>query len=675
MLKPQTMLGNRYEILDQIGTGGMSDVYSAKDHSLNREVAVKVLKDEFATDTQFVSKFRAEAQAAAGLEHPNIVNIYDVGSENGLHYIVMEKIEGITLKTYIAKKGQLSYNEVISIAIQVGKGIEAAHNKGIVHRDIKPQNIMISKEGKVKVTDFGIAKAASSNTLNADPMGSVHYSSPEQVRGGFSNFQSDLYSLGIVMYEMCTGRVPFDGDTAVSVAIQHLQSEMQPPSVYAPNLPISVEKIIKKCTMKSPDRRYESMEELLIDLKKALVTPDEDFVNISEPNEGERTKIISEDELAKIRENTVEKEEPEPVYQEEEEDEDDDDDDSEINPTLDRAFNIMGIAAAVVILGIFVFLILSFFGVFRTGSGCSLPSSNDTNKEEVSSESSESEKSVEMIDVLGMTESEAKDALNDLGLGYKNIGTESSDQYDEGQICSQNVNAGEMVTANTTIKVKVSSGAGEISIPNVVGQTESAATSMLEDEGFDVSKEYEYSDEVEQGTVISQSPGGGSSGKEGDTVTIMVSQGQEQIKVPSVEGQDEASARSALESAGFSVTTEQQNSSTVGEGNVISQSLAAGTYANRGDAVNLVISAGPEEVKYSFSQTVNVRDDAETTTYMLTDAEGQFVSSWEVSSEKTISASDISTSTGTLSWTSTVVDEEGNPTTTEGSQAVTFTKQ
>ena len=279
LLNPGTFLGDRYEIIEEIGTGGMSNVYKAKDHVLGRDVAVKILKEEFAEDKTFVAKFRQEAQAAAGLEHPNIVNIYDVGNEDGLYYIVMEYVQGITLKTYIEKKGHLNYKEVLSIAIQVGRGIEAAHNKGIIHRDIKPQNIIISNEGKVKVTDFGIAKATSSNTMSAEAMGSVHYISPEQARNGYVSTQSDIYSLGIVMYEMTTGRVPFDGETAVAVAIQHLQGDMVPPSQLVAGVPLAIERIIEKATQKSPERRYPKMEDLLVDLKKALMNPDEDFGN------------------------------------------------------------------------------------------------------------------------------------------------------------------------------------------------------------------------------------------------------------------------------------------------------------------------------------------------------------------------------------------------------------
>jgi serine/threonine-protein kinase len=300
MLENGMFLIERYEILSKVGVGGMADVYKAKDHVLGRIVAVKVLKAEFSEDVNFVTKFRTEAQSAAGLEHPNIVNIYDVGSENGLHFIVMEYVEGITLKTYIEKKGQLSFKEATSIAIQVARGIETAHNKEIIHRDIKPQNIIISTEGKVKVTDFGIARAISSNTISAEVMGSVHYASPEQARNGFVDGRSDIYSLGIVMYEMVTGRVPFDGDTTVSVAIQHLQEEMVEPSVYAPELPISYEKILLKATQKNPDRRYQTIEELLADLRKALANPEEDFVVIA-PAAIAKTRVIGGEELEAIQ--------------------------------------------------------------------------------------------------------------------------------------------------------------------------------------------------------------------------------------------------------------------------------------------------------------------------------------------------------------------------------------
>lgn len=301
MLKEGMFIQGRYEVVGKIGTGGMADVYKAKDHKLNRFVAVKVLKPEFRSDKAFITKFRAEAQAAAGLAHLNIVNIYDVGEDHGINFIVMELVEGITLKEYIAKKGKLAVREATSIAIQVSQGLEAAHNSGIIHRDVKPQNIIISTDGRVKVTDFGIARATSSNTINTAVMGSVHYSSPEQARGGYSDAKSDIYSLGITMYEMLTGHVPFDGDTTVAIAIKHLQEEMKSPETYVPNLPKSTVQIIYKCTQKSPDRRYANMSELIYDLKESLVNPDGDFVHIVQASGGQTVKI-SREELGAIKE-------------------------------------------------------------------------------------------------------------------------------------------------------------------------------------------------------------------------------------------------------------------------------------------------------------------------------------------------------------------------------------
>ncbi|MFR4579088.1 MAG: protein kinase domain-containing protein [Clostridium fessum] len=278
MLKPGTYLQDRYEILSLIGTGGMSEVYQAKCHTLNRLVAIKVLKDEYSQDANFVSKFKMEAQAAAGLSHPNIVSVYDVVDEGSLHYIVMELIEGITLKSYILKKGHLGVKETIGIAIQVAQGLAAAHDQHIVHRDIKPQNMIISRDGKVKVADFGIARAVSSQTIGVNAVGSVHYISPEQAKGNYSDGRSDLYSLGITMYEMLTGKLPFDGDNPVSVALAHLEEPVQPPSRINPEVSASLDRIILKCTQKKPERRYQNAYELIADLRHALVDPNDDFL-------------------------------------------------------------------------------------------------------------------------------------------------------------------------------------------------------------------------------------------------------------------------------------------------------------------------------------------------------------------------------------------------------------
>ena len=302
MVKDAIYLGKRYEVLSKIGTGGMADVYKGKDLMLNRYVAIKVLKKEYREDVNFVRKFKAEAQAAAGLMNPNIVNVYDVGEDRGLYYMVMELVEGITLKEYIERKGRLSHKEVISIAIQMCTGISVAHAAGLVHRDIKPQNVMISRDGKVKVTDFGIAKAITSNTISSNAMGSVHYTSPEQARGGYSDTKSDIYSIGITLFEMVTGRVPFNGDSTVAVALKHLQEEITPPSEFVRGIPYSLEQIILKCTQKNSERRYSSTNALIQDLKRSLVNPDGDFVIIP-PLRNADTVIISGDELDDIRHN------------------------------------------------------------------------------------------------------------------------------------------------------------------------------------------------------------------------------------------------------------------------------------------------------------------------------------------------------------------------------------
>ena len=623
MLTVGTYLADRYEIVSKIGAGGMSDVYKAKDHVLGRFVAIKVLKPEFSEDRGFVAKFRTEAQSAAGLEHPNIVNIYDVGSEEGLHYIVMEYVEGITLKTYIEKKGQLSFKEAVSIAIQVARGIEAAHNKQIIHRDIKPQNIMISTEGKVKVMDFGIARAATSNTINSDVMGSVHYSSPEQARNGFVDGRSDIYSLGIVMYEMVTGRVPFDGDTTVAVAIQHLQEEMVAPSAYAPNLPVSLEKIILKCTQKNADRRYQAMGDLLLDLKKSLINPDEDFVTLVDPNVGGETRKYNDEDLERI------KKEAESVYydpqEEAEEDEDDEEEEEEsegeLNPKMEKAMSIAGIVA-----GVIIWLILSVSGIVKFGSSGKKDDTKEATKTEKDSEQ------VEMIDVTGMTYEEAKKALNKIDLGIKDGGTQASEKYDAGEIIFQSEDKGDMIKKNTTIVVVMSSGVGEVSVPDVKGLDETSAINKLQDNGFKYSRDYANSDTVASGQVISQTPDVGAKAKKGDSISIVVSQGKAPVVVPKVVGKSETDARNELSGAGLTVTSvTKENSDTVAAGNVISQSIADGKYVDAGSNISLVISDGPKITYYKFSAKITAPADNDSVvgaSIVLKDSNGAVLEQW-----------------------------------------------
>ena len=611
MLTEGMYIADRYEILGKVGAGGMSDVYKAKDLTLGRFVAIKVLKAEFSEDINFVTKFRSEAQAAAGLEHPNIVNIYDVGSENGLHYIVMEYVEGITLKTYIEKKGQLSFKEAVSIAIQVGRGIEAAHNKNIVHRDIKPQNIMISTEGKVKVTDFGIARAATSNTISSDVMGSVHYSSPEQARNGFVDGKSDIYSLGIVMYEMVTGRVPFDGDTTVAVAIQHLQEEIVPPSVYAPNLPISMEKIILKCTQKNPDRRYASMTALLADLRKALISPNEDFVVMVPLANQDKTRVIGADDLNQIKKQTAN------VYidpasikiQEPVIDDDDEDDDGDINPKMEKAITIMGIAAGVVIIIIIIYLCITLAGGMKSNKNNS--SNTETTKTETQtgdSQSTQIKDGVVVPSLTGKTMDQAKQELNGTGLGIRQAGTASSDTVEKGQIISQDPADGKTVEKNTTIEVIISSGSAAgtsentVEIPNVVGQSETDASAALTAKGFNVTKTTSYSSSVAEGYVISQTPNGDTKGKEGDTITLEISLGSEKITVPDVSTSYKSEEQAKELLSQFNVSTVTKYSDT-DAGIVIGQTLAAGTQADPGASITITVSLGPEPAQQITTKT------------------------------------------------------------------------
>ncbi len=684
MLEEGKFIADRYEILAKAGAGGMSDVYKAKDHVLGRFVAIKVLKQEFAEDVNFVTKFRTEAQSAAGLEHPNIVNIYDVGSEDGFHYIVMEYVEGITLKTYIEKKQQLSYKEAISIAIQVGRGIEAAHNKNIVHRDIKPQNIMISTEGKVKVTDFGIARAATSNTIHSDVMGSVHYSSPEQARNGFVDGKSDIYSLGIVMYEMVTGRVPFDGDTTVAIAIQHLQEEMESPRNFVPDLPVSLEKIILKCTQKSADRRYAAMSELLEDLRHALVNPDDDFVVMVPAFVQDKTRMLSSDEVNQIREETshihvsqrdMQQEMIPRRYQEEEADDSEDDDAGGLlNPKMEKAMTIMGIVAAVIIVMIIVYLAGSMLGWFKfspdnkkndnqeemTFPDLEVPDSDtDTDIDETSDTDTDTKESVSMISVIGKELDEARKELKDMGLDLRRLGTIASDEYEEGLIVEQDVEEGEEVEKGTVIQVTVSSGPADFENPNVVGNPAATARDMLETRGLKVNPDsrYEFADAPE-GTVIRQSPSAGAMVKKGDTVTLTISKGVEQVQVPDIKKCTEAEAAERLRANRLEPgSADSEYDDTIPEGSIISQTPESGSSVSVGSQVDYVVSLGKKEIIYRMEdRRIEEPQGSEmviSANISLLDANGTEIARWDgipISSFPYVISTkkDITTSTGTI---------------------------
>lgn len=599
MVKDGIVLGKRYEVLSKVGAGGMADVYKGRDQMLNRYVAIKVLKKEFREDENFVRKFRSEAQASAGLLHPNVVNVYDVGEDRGLYYMVMELVEGITLKEYIEKKGMLSHKEVISIAIQMCSGIGAAHAAGIIHRDIKPQNIIISKDGKVKVTDFGIAKAVTSNTISTNAMGSVHYTSPEQARGGFSDQKSDIYSIGITLYEMVTGQVPFDGDSTVSVAIKHLQEEITAPSELVSDIPYSLEQIILKCTQKNAERRYPNTDELIQDLKRSLVDPDGDFVVIP-PLGNADTLIITDEELDEIQNSYDEDEYDEDEYDEDEYDEDEYDEDEydedeydvddgkrgkgsdEVNPKMKKLTRILTVVVAIIIAFIVIFAIGRAAGIFRIGP----ESPNET------------EDMVEVPNVVGMTEDDAKETLNDEGLGFKVVSREESKEYEKGRVSEQKTEAGEEVAKNTTIEVVVSSGlvGDSITVPDVSGMTEDEAQSALENAGFrNISSEFTYHDSVPSGQVIGTTPEANAEATEDTEIVMQVSKGAERKTVPNVVGQKDADAQNAIKSAGLSVgTVTYEYSDSVAQGIVISQSVDGGKKVSAGTTVDLVISNGPE---------------------------------------------------------------------------------
>lgn len=627
MVKIGMIIGDRYEILEKIGTGGMSDVYKAKDHKLNRPVAVKVLKQEFSENANFVSKFRIEAQAAAGLMHPNIVNVYDVGEENGIYYIVMELVEGITLKKYIEKKARLSVKEAVSIAIQVSMGIEAAHNNHIIHRDIKPQNIIISKEGKVKVTDFGIAKAATSNTITSNVMGSVHYTSPEQARGGYSDEKSDIYSLGVTMFEMLTGRVPFNGETTVAIAIKHIQEEMPSPREFVSEIPISVEQIVFKCCQKSPDRRYQSMGELVADLKRSLMTPDEDFVKVVNSDEEGSTKMISDRDMARIKKQSkhrdsmeeaihlrteaevkrstkkryVAEEEDEEEVEEEYYEDDEDEDEDDYNPKAERLTTVLAVIAAILIGCIVLFLVGSAVGLFEFdlfGKG------DDQNQEQTQ----EVKEQVEMIEVAGKNIDDVKVALLNLGLTPE-IEYQESTQYEQGIVMSASVEAGTKVDEGSNVVLTVSAGSEGVEVPDVKGMSEAEGVAALSQKGFIVNKTEGHDEYIKEGNIITQSPEAGSKAPSGTTITIRISLGPEnaKVRVPDLMGKGEEEAMALLVEAGLQlgVVSTVNNENVELTGLVCYQSYSVGSYVDAGTLVDISISLGPEQATYKFTDSIS----------------------------------------------------------------------
>lgn len=580
MLREGSYLHDRYEIIGCIGSGGMSDVYKARDLKLNRLVGIKVLKQQFGADHEFVVKFKMEAQAAAGLVHPNVVNVYDVVDEGDLHYIVMELVEGITLKNFIVSKGRLGLMETIGIAIQVAEGISSAHAQNIVHRDIKPQNIIISSDGKAKVADFGIARAAATDTLSANAMGSVHYISPEQARGESSDKRSDIYSLGITMFEMITGKLPFNGENSVAVALAQIENEMPLASSDNPEVTPAFDQVIQKCCQKRPERRYQDIEELIADLRSILVVPDE-AVEIKPVDN--HTRILTEQEVGEInaraKANAVKK-------NKKTKDEFDIDDEETTDSKFDKVIAIGGIVVAILVVGALVFGILKLTGSLGANGGSGLDA--------LVNPSLISDTQTYVPDVTGLDYDLATQKLKDSGLGIEVSGNENSDTIEKDTIISQYPEADTVVDKYSKVSVVVSLGSNGESLNEYLYQSYEPVREELLAKGYEVSIIEDFSEEYAPGLVIDINP---MRPDKNSTVTLIVSKGSETdiTKVPSIIGLTEAEAIGLLADAGLSAgTVTQIANDTIPAGSVVSQSIAADTEISRGTPIGYAISSGPE---------------------------------------------------------------------------------
>ena len=609
MLELGTMLSGRYEVLKRVGSGGMADVYMAKDHKLNRNVAVKVLKSEYVEDEKFLKKFETEAQAVARLSHPNIVNIYDVGMEDGINYIVMELAEGITLKEYIRKKGYLSPKETVEISTQIASAISHAHKNHIIHRDIKPQNILVSDTGIIKVTDFGIAKATSSNTVTstATAMGSVHYISPEQAKGRFCDEKSDIYSLGITMYEMVTGHVPFDHENGVTIALMHLQNEITPPSQIRDGIPDSLEKIILKCTMKKPEERYQTADDLIADLRLVFEDTSGGYVGVVPAIDDSPTIMIDQNELTQ-RINTPKKDQKiqqeEPLKDEEQNAylDEDDEEESGMNSKIEKLVIVLAaVVGAIILISIIVFVVKSS-GVFKSGKTTTTASIGTT----AQSDDTESEKYT-VDNYIGMSLSATREKID--GKFKIKVEEEYSDEYAKDLVISQDPESDTELEAGKTLTLVVSKGArteDKVSVPGVVGEKESSAKSTLEAAGLKVSVKTKYSTDVAKGKVISQSPGSGNQVAKNSTVVITVSKGEKpetMVRVPNLRYFTESVARSELKNSNLVLgSVLKEYSDSVEKGLVIRQTVSSGSKVKEGTAVGIYVSLGPRQTATTADQ-------------------------------------------------------------------------
>ena len=601
MLQIGKILANRYEIMNLVGSGGMAEVYKAKCHRLNRYVAIKVLKEEFGKDADFVKRFHTEAQAAAGLMHPNIVSVYDVGEGDGLHYIVMELVEGITLKDYIHQKGCLSSNDTIVIGTQIALGLEAAHKNNTVHRDIKPQNIIITDDGRVKVADFGIARASNGNTITPTALGSVHYFSPEQARGGYVDCRSDIYSLGISMFEMVTGRVPFDGENAVAVALKHIQEELVFTEEEKKQISNNLQQIIKKATNKKPEQRYDSMTAMLNDLKIAFDNAGGIVAATSTATVIDGgTVVVKKKDVEKIKELSGEKPDHSKASMTEIEYEEEDNGNNmfkntkDMDPKLEKIIKILSIIVGGIFVVIFLLFLVTQLSRFSGGLGMDDKTEGSTGIEETTT--TDEKETVIMPNLVELTWEEAIERLEKNKLVSK-IQEEFSDTVKKGYVIWQGIKRGDEVEVGTEVLVKISAGKGEIDIPNVVGLKEAEAKKKLADVGFRITTKEEFNDSVSEVVVISQNPQGKVEYDNEIEITLIISKGKEPVKkvsVPSVKGHTEAEAKSIIENASLSVgTISKENSDRFEAGYVISQTPDSGTSVDAGTKVDIIVSAGP----------------------------------------------------------------------------------
>ena len=626
MLQKGTILAGRYEILEHIGSGGMADVYKARCHKLNRYVAIKVLRREYCDNESFVRKFTVEAQSTAGLIHPNIVNIYDAGNEEGIHYIVMELAEGMTLKRYIRRYGRLSARETVDFAIQIASGLQAAHEHHIIHRDIKPQNILVSDSGTIKVTDFGIARAATGDdTISSSAMGSVRYLSPEQARGGYADERSDIYSLGITIYEMATGKVPFDGENTVAIALMHLRDEITPPRCYFPDIPSSLEKIILKCTMKQPEQRYQSAAELILDLQKVFLSPDGNYVYVDPLVDDSPTIQRNTEDIEKIRKSltgTERKRDVEEKKSQVEEEEEDYKDDASMNPKLEKLILVITIAFGVLVACIVFYLVGNSLHLFRTSSNkgttqAAVETTTEAPKEATTESKPEETKYTKMQNLIGITKNAAEDEMKALGLKADFAYEDGSSSADSDLIVKkQQYNKDDAVAIDSTVKITLgkkdsadaTTTAEKVEVPAMVNYTEKKAEKELTKAGLKVKKAYATSDTVKEGYVIKQSPKGGTIVNKGFAVTITISKGVGKTTVPSLIGVSQSVAERELNQVGLKLgTVSYDYSGEVGVGDVISQGIESGTSVDKGTKVSVVLSLGEQE-SYRYEGSVNIEE-------------------------------------------------------------------